>query len=254
MRQRNHGGLAKQCTAQVTFPDMSQCLSFCKKRSAIFLQTARLNGLLQAQLPCNKPSVCPEPRILRSITWREKEQQKRKKFLWKWSKLHRTAGLARTAFPSVSNASSAALGRKRRQGLNEVIPPGNKWPGRVVRAAGEAASCFQIGQIYLVLWTGKFYASLWTVKAIKAFSALLLKGKYHHALNNPGSGLSVPTQVACAAGGYAALLFSWACLLGCRRWTLANTLLSAFLICNDACGFYSAICLFVLSNWRKVTR
>lgn len=42
----------------------------------------------------------------------------------------------------------------------------------------------------------------------QGFSALLLKGKYHHALNNPGSGLSVPTQVACAAGGYAALLFS----------------------------------------------
>lgn len=34
------------------------------------------------------------------------------------------------------------------------------------------------------------------------FSTLLLKGTCHHELNNLGSGVFVPIQVACAEGGY----------------------------------------------------
>lgn len=148
--------------------------------------------------------------------------------------------LPRTVFPFVSHVTSIALGRKRHQGLNEAILPGNKWPGSSQGSRWDRVLCPDMPDLLCALnW--KILCKFMDYNSDQDFfPILLLKGKCHHELHNLGSGLLFP--------------YRWMC---CRRlllffqltsWVVwgpgENTLLSwdfAFPIYNDSYRFYLVI-------------
>lgn len=130
VRPCNHGGLAKQLIAQVTCPNMSQCLFFWKRRSNTSLQTVWLNGLCWPNA-CAKTSAS----VLNS-KYQEAVSEGGRRSNWKYKNLPwrrfnfwDNTGLARAGFLFVNHATSVALGRERCWSLNGVTLPGNKWPG-----------------------------------------------------------------------------------------------------------------------------